>query len=559
MKEKLRIGLLIDDYDQPAWVHLMITRLLNSDNAGIVLVVRNRAQRKAYSLPEKIRERWREIPSALIARGLHRFRRRLMENVHCEPDAFATTDVKTLLPGVVEIGVLPRQTRFCDYLSDDDVEQIRDHRLDILVRLGFRILKGDVLEAAKYGVWSYHHGDSLVNRGGPFGFWEVMESWPESGAVLQILGEDLDGGTVLYRSWAHTNDRSMILNNNPRFWTAASFLPRMVDRLGALGEERFFEEVRRKNPFPAFYSHRLYKRPRNRELAALLAKKFLQRVRRRVAGYFRFEQWNLLYAFEPDIATSMHRFTRLVPPRDRFWADPFVVHDGSTHHVFIEELVYAEGTGRIAHIAMDPEGKHERPTTLIEEPHHLSYPFVFSYEGAWYMLAEARQAEVVPIYRCVDFPYKWEFHANLFEGVRAVDPTLLQRAGIWYLFLGMAENPGSSTYDELFLFHTNNPISGPWTPHPLNPVASDVKAARPAGRIVERNGELFRPAQNCSGRYGYGINIMRITALSPTEYAEEPVTSIEPLWDRSVTGVHTLSYSRGLTLADARILRSRFR
>jgi hypothetical protein len=208
---------------------------------------------------------------------------------------------------------------------------------------------------------------------------------------------------------------------------------------------------------------------------------------------------------------------------------------------------------------MDRDGRHENPVTLIEEPHHLSYPFVFTFDGTRYMLAEARQAGVVPLYRCVEFPRKWQFHRNLFEDVRAVDPTVVCHAGTWYLFLCMAENPGGSTYDELFLFHADNPVEGPWLPHPQNPVVSDVKSARPAGRIIERDGMLFRPAQNCSHSYGYGINVMRITALSKTEYAEELVTSIEPLWDRKVTGVHTLSYAERLTVSDARVLRSRFR
>ena len=95
-----------------------------------------------------------------------------------------------------------RKTRFCDYLSDEDVSRIRAANVDVLLRFGFRILKGPILRAAKHGVWSYHHGDNQVNRGGPAGFWEVMLNRPTTGSVLQILNEDLDNGRVIYRSYA---------------------------------------------------------------------------------------------------------------------------------------------------------------------------------------------------------------------------------------------------------------------------------------------------------------------------------------------------------------------
>ena len=48
------------------------------------------------------------------------------------------------------------------------------------------------------GVWSYHHGDNRVNRGGPAGFWEVFEQWDVTGSILQVLSEELDAGKTLF-------------------------------------------------------------------------------------------------------------------------------------------------------------------------------------------------------------------------------------------------------------------------------------------------------------------------------------------------------------------------
>ena len=59
---------------------------------------------------------------------------------------------------------------------------------------------------------SFHHGDNRVNRGGPSGFWEVLNDIPSSGFIIQKLTEELDGGEVLLRGNIMTRD-FWLLNN----------------------------------------------------------------------------------------------------------------------------------------------------------------------------------------------------------------------------------------------------------------------------------------------------------------------------------------------------------
>lgn len=558
MTKKLRVGLLLDRYQAPAWTALMLRRIAESEHAEIALVILNASPPEELPFRDKLRSRWRQIPSRLVSRILNRARLRLMERVKCEHDAFERVDLRPLLRNVPVIEVQPARKKYSDYFSDEDIAKIETHQPDVLVRLGFRVLRGAILTVARYGVWSYHHGDYLVNRGGPAGFWEAMEAWPETGTVLQILTEDLDGGVILYQSWSLTNHRSVTLNNNARYWTSASFLPRMLERLGTIGEERFFEEVERKNGHPAFYSNRLYTRPGNAKLAALLLGKLARKLGRRLYLRIWFEQWSLLFAKHEDISTSVRRFRTIVPPRDRFWADPNVLYRDGAYYVFLEEFLHGPNKGHIAVMTMDENGNHDTPVKIIEERHHLSYPFVFSWQDSLYMLAEACESGTVPLYRCVEFPRKWVFERNLMEDVRAVDPTVLCHQGKWYLFVGLAENPGASPMDELFLFFSDDPVAGRWTPHPMNPIVSDVKCARPAGPIIERNGALFRPSQDCSYRYGYALNVNRIVKLSETEYEEEKVSGIRPNWRPGIAGVHTLSHAHHLTVIDANLKRARY-
>ena len=40
--------------------------------------------------------------------------------------------------------------------------------------------KGKILDIFHFGILSFHHGDNRVIRGGPSGFWEVLNNHPSS-------------------------------------------------------------------------------------------------------------------------------------------------------------------------------------------------------------------------------------------------------------------------------------------------------------------------------------------------------------------------------------------
>ena len=142
------------------------------------------------------------------------------------------------------------------------------------------------------------------------------------------------------------------------------------------------------------------------------------------------------------------------------------------------------------------------------------------------------------------------------EGVKAVDTTLFSHDGKWWMFVNITENEGASTWDELFLFYADHPFSRSWTPHPQNPIVSDTKSARPAGKIFLQDGQIYRPSQNCSRRYGYGLKINRIVELTEQRYREEESASYEP-WEARIKGVHTYNREHHLTLIDAVYWRER--
>jgi len=167
------------------------------------------------------------------------------------------------------------------------------------------------------------------------------------------------------------------------------------------------------------------------------------------------------------------------------------------------------------------------------------------------MIPETAQNRTVEVYKCKNFPNEWELECKLMKNVFAYDATLFEHNDTWWLFANISEHDSASTWDELCLFSSDNPLSDDWQPHPMNPIVSDIRSARPAGKIFRKNGRIYRPSQNSSCRYGYALNFSEILELTKTTYKERVVECLEPDWDPSIIGLHTFSASGELTVIDA--------
>ena len=546
MQQKLKIGLLIDGYTIPAWAYRMLELIQNRNYAEIGLVVLRINQPPVEeSYFKKVWKLRNHLLYFLVAE-------KDQKRNNIEFNAFDPKNLQDLV-NCKEIKVSPIETKYSDRIKDEDIETIKNENIDVFIRLGFKILRGQILSCAKYGIWSYHHGDNAINRGGPAAVWEVLQRWNVTGAVLQIISEDLDGGLKLAETHSSTDLFSFIRNKNSLYWKTLALVPRKLEELHRLGGIRFMEKHASLNMLPQFYYNPLFKMPKNRDVAEYLFWLIKTKIREKLTHKFYFEQWTLFFQLGSKelLPSSLFRYKKICPPRDRFWADPFAIFKDGKYYIFIEELIYAENKGTICVIQMDEKGQYELPVKVLERPYHLSYPFLFEENGVLYMLPETASNQSVETYRCNKFPDSWELHQTLLSNVYAVDPTLLKYDGKYWLFCNIKEQEGASAQDELFLFYADSLESNNWMPHPMNPIVSDVRNARPAGAIIQRNGRLFRPAQNSAERYGHNIQINEIITLTVTEYKEMPSQHILPNWEAEVMAIHTINQSHNLVVADA--------
>lgn len=540
--KKLRVGVMLDDYRLEAWDYEMLEAIMRSDYASLELVILN----------ERLKEKksFRDIILSNRNKFFYNAYTKLEGRISQPKPAFFPINAKNLLKNVPVIGIQPKLDKNSDRFQQQDIDKIKELNLDVIIRCGFRILKGDILNAAKYGIWSYRHYDDTIINDTPFGFWETFEGLGEQKVILQILTEDVNNGIVLYHSSFSCNSFFVNRNNNECLLRASLFVPRTLKRLYNEGEKSFFEAIERENKNVNLHNDTLYKIPNNIEFLKLFINHSYNRSVFSFSLIFSPPQWFLLYDLNDWFSTSFWRFKKIIPPQDRFWADPHIFFKDDMYYIFIEEYIYKKRRGHISCIEMQQSGKYSDPVIVLTEPFHLSYPHVFENSGRIYMIPETKEAHSINLYECTDFPTVWEHRATLLDSVDAVDSTILFYNNKWWLFANIAKPEGTSTSNELYLFYSNNLLSNNWNSHPMNPVISDIKRARPAGKILEQNGQLIRPSQCCTPRYGYGIKLNKIDVMTENDYSETEIAFIEPTWDKKMMGLHTICRENRLTMID---------
>lgn len=547
MKEKLRIGFFTDDLTVPAWIYELTRRLMDAHYARIVFVTRriSTGSLNGHSRNGKL--------AGTLYSTIEKRVFRLSD------DPFQLQSLTDLLHEIPVVEVPVREKDGFDHIDEHVRRQLSDYHPDVCVKFGFKRFTPDLLSIAGSGIWEYYHGDSNSFRGGPPGIWEVFSDTVQTGCELRMLHHEHERGTILVNSWSSTK-KTINRNLYHYYWKSVEFLPRKLNELYERGADQFHQELRGPGTPLEFYSKPEYSRPGHHHYILLLCKHMVRQFRLSYTKLLYRHQWILLYALNTSgegIVFSLPRYRRLLPPADRFWADPFIIYKKGLYYLFVEEYIYSRKKGHIAVMTIDSNGVVSPARAVLERPYHLSYPFTFEAGGEIFMVPETSGNKAIELYRCIDFPFEWKLEKTLLKDVNAADTTILYYNNRYWLFTLIAPSKGPVTRDELYIFHSDDLLSDSWKPHPKNPVISDVKRARSAGRIFNYGGKLFRPSQDCSLRYGYRILFNEILVLSESEYQEREVTSIAPEWKKDLLATHTFAHEKNLSVVDALIRRRR--
>lgn len=543
----LRIGVLLDGFTQPAWVARALALIGQSDFAAVAFAVRHR-RAPGPVLPAGRLARWMSILGKPERRRHLLYEKYLQwdESRHAPPpesNPFTPVDCTALFAGLPCLDVQPRGARFIHRFRDEDVAAVRDLAPDVLLRFGFNIIHGPMLSAARHGMWSFHHGDNDVYRGGPAHFWELVEHSPESGVLLQVLSEELDAGVVLSKAVVATAPGLSLLRNrvNP-YWLGSSFVLRKLHELHEHGWEKV--KARAVPPQPAPKASHIYRRPGNGQMVSFLADGLTRAGRSRLRRASAWDYWRIGWRRSPRPAHAVTPFPAaefqwLASPRGRFFADPFLLDDpdGGAPWLLYEDLECAVRRGVLRAARLSETGELTGDRVILDTGGHLSYPFAWREPEGYYMIPESAGARRVDLYRADHPGGPWRLEAPLLEDAAGLDTTVWRdHDGRWWMWTCL-QGPARSG-PELWLFHAPA-ITGPWTPHPANPVGQHVRHSRPAGAIIVTPAGPLRPVQDNSVRYGYQLHFRLITALSPDDYREEAHSTVAPALWPNLEGVHT--------------------
>jgi hypothetical protein len=526
----VRVGLLCGGTTFQRWQAESIARLRSVP--GVELVVLVLPDPQTPPLPNK--RRW---PTALYRRYRDR---------HFRCPAMGTVDLAEDLHGIPRLQCLPDRKGPVDHFSDADLERIAAHRPDVLLRFGFNILGGGILDLPRYGVWSFHHGDPTRFRGGPPGLWEIIQDEPVTGAVLQRLTAQLDGGHILRQGWFRTVDHSLRETADTVLMQSAAWPAQVARELLAGHTDAAMGS-------PPGTLGTLYRYPDNHTFLRFLWKQFHNKLRFHREELERHEDWNVGILYQPiqsllDDEASMNVRWLPAPSPNNYRADPFgyVAADGQVNMLY-EKYDHDKGMGDISRLRPKNDNVLKRSRTMLQTGRHLSYPYVVQLPEAIYVVPECAAAGRVELFRVNGANDALEPVCTLLEEP-LFDPTLFQHEGRWWL---LGTKPPLSNV-ALHAYHAEH-LEGPYRPHPLNPVKLDIRTARPGGTPFLHEGQLYRPGQDSSRTYGGRIALNRIITLTPERFEEETVKFVGPIGGNPwCEGMHTISALGEITFIDGK-------
>lgn len=452
-------------------------------------------------------------------------------------------DISGMVANIVRITPIVSKSGFVHRYSDDDVLAIKRTNVDILIRCGSGILRGEILSCTRFGIISFHHGDNRVYRGGPAGFWEVYHKADSTGFVIQILTDELDGGKVLMRGSFSTKGY-FLLNQAELFSKANAFLMRLLNDIAINGRLPLAEKG-----LP--YSEVLYTTPSFIHIlyymhsvsSRFLAKVYARAIRRRKYT------WSVGYVNSCWRDAVLRRLRAIENPDNHYLADPFLFNYLGCMYCFVEDFDCDVGRASIS-VYRHENGDFVRLGEVLVEDFHLSFPYVFEANGTVYMCPETHQAKQVRLYEAKEFPRRWELSRVLIDGIIAGDPIVFNRSGYWWLFVNVSYSDNIDLNSVLEIYYSDDLTEGEWRPHKSNPVCVDSTKGRNGGFF--KDGDSYYRVGQRQGFdiYGRSSQVFEIVELTPEAYEERLITSILPNYLEGILGTHHLHSVNGVTVVD---------
>ena len=232
---------------------------------------------------------------------------------------------------------------------------------------------------------------------------------------------------------------------------------------------------------------------------------------------------------------------------DRWFADPFILDVTDSEIILlVEEYCYNVKKGRIARLVIDRNTYYEKGYEIILEcDTHLSFPFIFRQNNKVYVIPENSASGNSTLYEYND-KYRTMTPIHLLADEPFADATIFEFSGAHYLLT--TKLPDTNSKSVLIYSFDKDKLK---TLGRVSEVEFFAFCGRNAGEVFSSNYNLYRPAQDCTLRYGHGVIIQKIS-FEDGQWIFKDVNSIYPNSFRYNQGIHTLNHYKGLYVIDGR-------
>jgi hypothetical protein len=442
-----------------------------------------------------------------------------------------------------DAGAYAAATAGLPVLASDDIASIQSLGLDVILDLSGDLGQCCDASLARHGIWFL---DFQTREGGVAGLAAILSGEPVTRIALFRRTAQTDRCTAI--STASINTKFIAaLNELFMLEKAVPLIMRALRRTRRSGAPDVLDDLEFAQPgTPGVPGLLKYLAGVGRTGGRRVLDKALEKAGMRPGMFFLKSDGCGWSDFGPAKA-SPH-----VSGKNSYYADPFLWERDGQLYCFFEEYDYRTSRGHISAGRFEGSDLTDIEVALRTD-YHLSFPFLFEHAGELYMMPETSETRRIEIWKCREFPGRWDLHATALEGIAASDSTLNLIDGDWWLFTNISKDPFLDMNSELHIFKADGPDLKSLEPHSANPVVLNSRQARNAGRILEMEGKLYRPSQdNSHGYYGYGLQVMEIRQLSLDEYEETAVKRFSPDFEPGIIGCHHLDIRSGRVIMDVR-------
>lgn len=547
MNKKGKVGIILPDLSKIKAYHQLISRSKSSEDYEITHVFTLRSARTASVRFKSIIKFIRECTlmqgiEKLIFKILFRCETFLLRPITYKKSSSRDLDLSDLGIALVELQPMLSSEHFSDALLTADLELIKKFNFDLLISEVPEPINVQIINSIPLSIITLHYGTEIGNSIGPPGFFEVLNREPRTMfAVRRLISEKAE--KIIFKG-----------NISTTFCCTLNSL-----KLDQVSKSALHDVIKKIFTCPASLNHETSYYLSGEPAIPIIKDQFrylLLTVRLIIVKIYRALTgkryiWGVAYKFVSDWQSSPvgEGLYKIENPKGRFLADPFLIKKNGSHYCFVEDYSILRGKASISVYKLTTDGYSELGVAL-EEPFHLSYPFLIEHDDKIYMVPEVHESGEIRLYQSIDFPLKWKLCQVLMTGVCAADTNIFFNGGKWWLLTNLSSVGKDGHGHELHIFSSDKLISNKWYPHPQNPVLFDSFGGRNGGQIIEPDA-IYRVYQ-CQGfdMYGETLGVSRINKITENEFSEMPFITVEPTFFEGLKGTHSLSYAAGALAVD---------